>query len=215
LTARGVPAGGPLLALAAGSCLALALYFGATALRGSYGKPPATIVPVDISTASGQRLFYPAGRSPRVALTGGRTETIRSVLNIDTPMHYGASVWNDTDVPQGPVWVRVDLTHQLLSVFRAGHEIGTAVILYGAADKESPVGTFPVLEKAADYHSRTYDAAMPYSLRLTADGVAIHGSDVRRNAATHGCIGVPTDFARRLFAEVKVGDPVVILQPAG
>lgn len=198
-----------------GSCLALALFFGATALRGSYGKPPAAIAPVDVTAASGRRLFYPAERSPRIALPGGRIETIRSVLNIGTPMRYGAWAWDDAKVPQGSVWVRVDLTHQLLSVFRAGHEIGTAVILYGAADKESPVGAFPVLEKVADYRSRTYDAAMPYSLRLTADGVAIHGSDVRRNAATHGCIGVPTDFARRLFAEVNVGDPVVILQPAG
>jgi lipoprotein-anchoring transpeptidase ErfK/SrfK len=129
-------------------------------------------------------------------------------------MRYGNSRWDDANVPQGPVWVRIDLTHQLLSVFRAGHEIGTAVILYGAADRQSPTGTFPVLEKAEDYHSRTYDAAMPYSLRLTADGVAIHGADVRRGAATHGCIGVPTDFARRLFAEVKLGDPVVILPPA-
>jgi lipoprotein-anchoring transpeptidase ErfK/SrfK len=55
---------------------------------------------------------------------------------------------------------------------------------------------------------------MPFMLRLTADGVAIHGADVRRGAATHGCIGVPTDFARRLFGAVKLGDPVVIVRPA-
>ena len=48
----------------------------------------------------------------------------------------------------------------------------------GADGKETPLGDFPILQKAADYHSRTYDAAMPFMLRLTADGVAIHASNV-------------------------------------
>ena len=58
---------------------------------------------------------------------------------------------------------------------------------------------------------RSYDAAMPYMLRLTEDGVAIHGSNVRQGYATHGCIGVPIDFAKLLFGAAKKGDPVVIL----
>jgi lipoprotein-anchoring transpeptidase ErfK/SrfK len=53
---------------------------------------------------------------------------------------------------------------------------------------------------------------MPYTLRLTGDGVAIHGSQVRWGAATHGCVGVPSEFARHLFAVTKVGDPVLILR---
>jgi len=52
---------------------------------------------------------------------------------------------------------------------------------------------------------------MPYMLRLTRDGVAIHGSNVREGWATHGCIGVPLDFARRLFEEAAKGDMVTIL----
>lgn len=52
---------------------------------------------------------------------------------------------------------------------------------------------------------------MPCMLRLTKDGVAIHGSIVRKGWATHGCIGVPLDFARQLFAVTRKGDPVIIL----
>jgi lipoprotein-anchoring transpeptidase ErfK/SrfK len=96
-------------------------------------------------------------------------------------------------------------------VFRGGHEIGTAVALYGADSKRTPVGEFPIQWKGKDHRSSLYDAPMPYTLRLTGDGVAIHGSDVRWGAATHGCIGVPSEFARRLFAEAKIGDRVVIL----
>lgn len=187
---------------------------GMTALQKRYEDPPVPDAPIDVRSISGSRFYYPATSFPILTLPGGRTETIRSVLNIKQKMHYGESVWDDENVPQGPVWIRVDLTHQLLSVFRAGHEIGTAVVLYGAADKESPAGTFPILQKAEDYHSRTYDAAMPFMLRLTADGVAIHGSQVRPGAATHGCIGVPTEFARQLFGQAKLGDLVVIVKPA-
>jgi lipoprotein-anchoring transpeptidase ErfK/SrfK len=52
---------------------------------------------------------------------------------------------------------------------------------------------------------------MPYMLRLTDDGVAIHGSNVREGYATHGCIGVPPDFAKKLFAVMAKGDPVFIV----
>jgi lipoprotein-anchoring transpeptidase ErfK/SrfK len=54
---------------------------------------------------------------------------------------------------------------------------------------------------------------MPYTLRLSDDGVSIHGSSVRWGAATHGCIGVPLPFAERLFEAAKVGDEVDIVPP--
>lgn len=163
---------------------------------------------------AGPRIWYSPDSYPQLALPGGSRQTVRSVLNVKHKLQYGEYVWDEEFIGKGKVWVRVDLDRQLLSVFRGGHEIGTAVILYGADSMPTPAGTFPVLQKAADYHSMTYDAPMPYMLRLTADGVAIHGSDVRRGAATHGCIGVPTAFARLLFAQVKLGDPVVILTTA-
>jgi lipoprotein-anchoring transpeptidase ErfK/SrfK len=109
------------------------------------------------------------------------------------------------------LWIRVDPRAQLISVFRAGHEIGTAVILYGADGLETPTGKFPILAKLKDHHSATYDAPMPYTLRLTADGVAIHASDVRWGLATHGCVGVPKEFAARLFSAASVGDEVFVV----
>jgi lipoprotein-anchoring transpeptidase ErfK/SrfK len=147
------------------------------------------------------------------ARTEGLDRDIQSILNVRKRMQFGDFVWNDRNVPKGTVWVRVDLKSQLLSVFRGGHEIGTAVILYGAEEKETPDGTFPVLAKIKNHRSATYDnAPMPYTLRLTGDGVAIHGSNVRWGAATHGCIGVPEEFAARLFDEVNTGDQVVIVR---
>jgi lipoprotein-anchoring transpeptidase ErfK/SrfK len=137
---------------------------------------------------------------------------IRTILDVPGPMTYGDFIWNDKGVPAGPAWIRVDLHAQLMSVFRSGHEIGTAVILYGADGLPTPTGRFPILAKLKDHKSITYDnAPMPYTLRLTGDGVSIHGSNVRWGFATHGCVGIPKDFAAKVFAVVKVGDPVFIV----
>jgi lipoprotein-anchoring transpeptidase ErfK/SrfK len=138
-------------------------------------------------------------------------ERIKSVLNVQSRMTYGDYVWDDHGVPAGPVWIRVDLRSQIISVFRADEEIGTAVILYGADQKETPEGVFPILAKDKDHRSSTYDAPMPYTLRLTSDGVSIHGSNVRWGFATHGCIGVPIPFAKLLFEQVRRGEDVVIV----
>jgi hypothetical protein len=164
----------------------------------------------------------PAPEPGRIALTPAQVREayraglidrpIKSILDIREPMEYGEFRWNDRGVPAGPVWIRIDLKAQLLSVFRSGDEIGTAVILYGTDGLPTPTGKFPILAKWKDHRSATYDnAPMPYTLRLTKDGVAIHGSNVRWGFATHGCIGVPTDFAARLFTVVHVGDPVLIV----
>ena len=55
------------------------------------------------------------------------------------------------------------------------------------------------------------NAPLPYTLRLTEDGVSIHGSNVRWGFATHGCVGVPSAFAAKLFAALNVGDEVQIV----
>jgi hypothetical protein len=110
----------------------------------------------------------------------------------------------------GPLVITVDVQARTISVFRDGHEIGAAAILRGYGYKPTPTGVFPITQKDADHVSTIYDAPMPYMLRLTNDGVSIHGSKVERGYATNGCIGVPNDFAKRLFAQASLGDKVII-----
>ncbi len=170
--------------------------------------PPAPVAKP--ATPKGPRISYPKNGFPALTLPDGEHRIVKSVLNVDRKLVYGDYVWNDDGVPQGKVWVRVDLGKQLLSVFRDGHEIGSTVIIYGADSKETPIGVFPVLAKDENYWSKSYDQAMPYMLQLTRDVVAIHAAGVRDGAATHGCIGVPAEFARLLFGQVKVGDIVAV-----
>ncbi|HWK40391.1 MAG TPA: L,D-transpeptidase family protein [Croceibacterium sp.] len=199
---------------AVGAVLVAATAFAASKFGADSAREAAVSVPQITAPQSNARQWYPQGRYPTLALPGGREETVRSVLNVRSAMKYGDFIWDEEGVPDGPVWVRADLDKQIISVFRGGHEIGTAVLLYGADSKPTPAGVFPVLQKDADYHSRTYDAPMPFMLRLTDDFVAIHASDVRAMAATHGCIGVPMEFARKLFDQMQIGDEVFVLKTA-
>jgi hypothetical protein len=174
-------------------------------------QQPARSAERPAAPAHNDRVFLTEAQLFQARAQGALDRDVKSMLRVPSRMRYGDYRWDERNVPSGTVWVRVDLDRQLISVFRAGHEIGTAVILYGADEKETPSGVFPILAKIEDHESSTYDAKMPYTLRLTGDGVSIHASDVRWGAATHGCIGVPLAFAQKLFGQVSKGDQVVIV----
>ena len=183
------------------------------AVPGRDGSAPAAS-PRPAAPASPVHTKAPAAAAPRVAASpvpvdaGGYV--VKRILDIPGPMRPGDFHWNAAGVPDGPVVITADLKAQTLSVFRAGYEIGTAVILYGADDKPTPLGVFPITQKKAVHVSTLYDADMPYMQRLTSDGVAIHGAEVGPNRGTHGCIGVPTAFAKLLFGVTKLGDKVIV-----
>ena len=137
---------------------------------------------------------------------------IKRVLPIDGPIRYGEWHWDDEGVPDGPLVVTVDLQARVISVFRDGYEIGAAAALLGTESHPTPTGVFPILTKERHNVSEKYNnAPMPWTLRLTWDGIAVHGgSTVERGYASHGCIGVPDEFVSRLYDIAEVGDVVII-----
>lgn len=137
---------------------------------------------------------------------------IKSILPIEGTIRYGDWFWDESAAPaSGPLVITVDLQARVISAFRDGHEIGTAVVLVGTQDHPTPLGTFPILTKERHNVSEKYNnAPMPWTLRLTWDGIAIHGSPVLNGYASHGCIGIPDEFAAKLFAAAQRGDKVII-----
>ena len=195
------------LQILAGAILLTAIGGGAMLIRRAY--PPATPASAPLPQA------LAATPSPLPAPTPTASPSpapfvVRHILDLKKPLRHGDFVWDESEAPQGPVVITVDLAAQVVSIFRNGYEIGTAAIIYGADNMPTPLGVFPILQKDADHVSNLYDAPMPYMLRLTNDGVAIHASDVQYGNATHGCIGVPTGFARKLFAATRLGDRVIV-----
>ena len=136
--------------------------------------------------------------------------TVRSILALDHPLAPGEYAWSDEGVPEGRLTVVADLTAERLYVYRGGIEIGRSSIVSGWGDKRTPLGIFPILEKDRDHVSNIYGAPMPFMLRLTWDGISIHGSVVSADYATHGCIGIPDEFASELFARARKGDYVLV-----
>lgn len=149
---------------------------------------------------------------------------IRSALKIEQRLQHGDWRWDESKAPLGKadaaLLVTIDLKAQMMSVFRGGHEIGVAVIAHGATDKPTPTGVFPIMTKTADRRSNTYvddagrRAPMPWAQQLTTSGIFIHGAKVRREWGTNGCIGVPNEFAEKLFAATRVGDRVIVTDGA-
>jgi lipoprotein-anchoring transpeptidase ErfK/SrfK len=173
---------------------------GAALILGDEGASPALTAPKPVAIAKSVTKPKPADTA----------FTIKRILPISGPIKYGAWHWDDAGVPAGPLVITVDLDARVLSVFRGGYEIATTAVLLGTQEKPTPLGVFPITMKDADHVSSIYDAPMPYTMRLTEDGVSVHGTKVENGYASHGCIGVPTPFAQKLFGIAKLGDKVYI-----
>lgn len=148
---------------------------------------------------------------PAPVADAAQSYVVKSVLTIPKPLRQGDFYWNEAAAPAtGTMVITVDLAAQTVSAFRDGHEIGTAVIVYGSDETPTPLGIFPITQKSAKHVSNIYGTPMPYMLRMTNDGISIHGSQVGDGYVTHGCVGVPTAFAKKLFDAVRLGDRIIV-----
>src|SRR5260370_9882911 len=81
----------------------------------------------------------------------------------------------------------------------------------GQKGREPPSGIFSIIEKQAEHYSNLYDDAyMPHMQRITWSGIALHGGPLPGHPASHGCVRMPYDFARRLFGMTKLGTRVIV-----
>jgi len=120
-------------------------------------------------------------------------------------------IWNPGASPSGPVGIIVDLTNQMIYVYRGGKQIGRSAVSTGIKSHPTAPGTFTILTKNLTYHSKKYhEASMPYMERLTWDGMAIHGGNNPGKPSSHGCVHVPLDFARKLYGITTKGDTVLV-----
>jgi hypothetical protein len=123
----------------------------------------------------------------------------------------GQFIWDADAAPKGPLVVIVSLPEQRARVYRNGITIGVSTVSTGRPGHVTPTGVFTILNKDKDHRSKTYNnAPMPYSERLTWDGVALHAGGLPGYPESHGCVHMPTRFAQLLFATTDVGMTVVI-----
>jgi hypothetical protein len=137
---------------------------------------------------------------------------------IDTPiaqLQKGEFVWMGNAVTSGPVVMVVSLNEQRAYVYRNGVLIGVTSVSTGRPGHLTPTGVFTVLQKQKEHRSTIYNgAAMPYMERLTWGGVALHAGGLPGYPESHGCVHLPSEFARLLFDTSPMGMTVVIASAA-
>ena len=110
-----------------------------------------------------------------------------------------------------PIMAIVSIKNQQVTIYDADGWILRAPVSTGVKGRETPAGVFAVVEKNKDHHSSLYDDAwMPNMLRITWNGIALHGGPLPGYAASHGCVRMPYGFAEKLFAKVPMGMRVII-----
>jgi hypothetical protein len=124
----------------------------------------------------------------------------------------GEFLWEPELSPSGPVVIVISLPDQALSAYRNGIRIAYSTISSGAKGRSTPPGVFTILEKEVTHFSNKYHhAPMPFMQRLTWQGVALHGGDLPGYPASHGCIRLPREFAKKLYSLTVRGTTVIVL----
>lgn len=127
-------------------------------------------------------------------------------------MRPGDHRWADDPALPGPVSIVVSVPMQMAFVYRGDALIGATTVSTGKPGKMTPIGEYTILQKRPFHRSNLYNnAPMPFMQRLTWDGVALHGGNLPGFPASHGCIRIPTAFARALFAATRLGGQVAVV----
>ncbi len=146
-----------------------------------------------------------------VLAQGAPTSQPVSFINQADRLKPGQWVWAPQLAPDGPVLVYVDLTRQTATIYRNGVRMAVSTISSGRPGYDTPTGVFTILQRDADHHSSTYnDAPMPFTERLTWQGVALHAGGLPGYPSSHGCVHLPLDFAKNLFGIESLGGTVII-----
>jgi len=154
-------------------------------------------------------LLHGVARADSVPFWGAKAS-----VPIDTPvaqLKKGQFLWMGEAITAGPLLMVVSLTEQRAYVYRNGILIGATTISTGRPGYPTPTGIFTVLQKQKEHLSTIYDdAPMPYMERLTWGGIALHAGGLPGYPESHGCIHLPSEFAKRLFDLSTSGMTVVI-----
>ena len=123
----------------------------------------------------------------------------------------GKYLWRDVPASAGEERVVISLGDQLAYLYRGNTLVAVASISTGTKKHPTPPGIFQVLEKKTMHRSRKYDnAPMPFMQRIDRFGIALHAGHNPGRPASHGCIRLPAEFAKKLFAVTDIGTPVMI-----
>src|SRR5579883_3408707 len=113
--------------------------------------------------------------------------------------------------PAGPLFILISTDKQTISVYGKDGLYARGPVSTGQPDHPTPHGIFTILTKELYHASNIYSGApMPFMQRITYSGVAMHEGVLPGYPASHGCIRLPHEFAKRMFDYTKGNERVII-----
>lgn len=109
----------------------------------------------------------------------------------------------------------IDLSEQKAYAIKNGYIVFQGRISSGKKGRETPNGVYNIMQKKRHHKSNLWPkpkggAKMPYMMRLTNDGIAIHLGHVPNRPASHGCVRMKSGFAQKMYKWARVGMKVTV-----
>ncbi len=115
------------------------------------------------------------------------------------------------ELPKGPLQIVVSIGSQRVTLFANGERVAQGPVSTGVPGHPTPLGVFSIIEKNRHHRSNIYAGApMPFMQRVTWSGIALHEGALPGHPASHGCIRLSHDFAKKLWPTTKLGARVII-----
>ena len=106
--------------------------------------------------------------------------------------------------------VEISLAQQHAAVIKDGITVFTTKVSTGRDGFTTKPGYYVITDKDRDHRSTIYKCPMPYFMRLSCRDFGLHEGVVQPYPASHGCIRLPGDAAKKLFVDLPIGTVVSI-----
>jgi ankyrin repeat protein len=106
--------------------------------------------------------------------------------------------------------IEISLSSQHVALIKNGIPVFSTNCSTGRAGFATRSGSYVITDKARYHRSTIYHVDMPYFMRLSCLDFGMHEGVVPNYPASHGCIRLPGDAARKFFAEIPVGTLVSV-----
>lgn len=106
--------------------------------------------------------------------------------------------------------IEISLALQRVALFKDGVPVYRTQCSTGRPGYSTKRGEFVITNKERNHRSTIYHVEMPYFMRLSCLDFGMHAGYVPNHPASHGCIRLPEDAARKFFSEIPVGTVVTV-----
>ena len=106
--------------------------------------------------------------------------------------------------------IEISLASQRIALVKNGVPIYLTQCSTGRQGYSTRTGQFVITEKKRNHRSTIYHVEMPYFMRLSCLDFGMHAGFVPNYPASHGCIRLPSEAARKFFSEIPIGTLVTV-----